>query len=203
MPRYGEGFVNEFAPEMWDFTTATIPSISVEIPEYKLAMWNIAARQLFNNQWTPLGERAVRHFMRRIISSANAYEMARQSLTSFFINHKRDLPNLDAYFVALDSHESCLMSLHIAVNALSKLLPKEEVSNLVADTKEISILANNIKHFAGQSMSSNGLHNKTFPIFYRNMGISNGTVTVKYDELEAIISSGLKLASDIINFRAE
>ncbi len=202
MAQYGEIFVNEMAPELWDFSEAIVPPIEVEFPNFNVAMWNIAARQVFNIEFTPLGERVVRHYMRRIISAANSYEIARNCLADYFFNHRRDQPKLQAYFEALDSHETCIINSHIAVNAICKALDNQEANKILEDSKEISTLATTIRHFAGQSKSSSGGHNKTFPIFYRNDGITNGTLVLTFSDLHAFLSDGLKFVNEIVNYNA-
>ena len=199
MVQYGEDFVNLFAPDLWELSINDIPKIDESFPEAHLAMWNVAARELFNGAWKPLAALAVRQFMRRSIRAVNLYEDGRKNLEAFSFDQRRDRPNLKAYFGALDSFEDCILQLEFCVENLKHFLPSE-AKNLLSATRSLSKLCTSIRHSGGQAKSrEQSKERKLFPVYFENRGVTNGKESVTFRELRDYAHDFASLTSRIYN----
>ena len=203
MVQYGEDFVNLFAPNLWELSIDEIPKIDESFPEAHLAMWNVAARELFNGEWKPLVALAVRQFMRRSILAVSLYEDGRKKLEEFSFNHRRDRPNLKAYFGALDAFEGCILQLDFCVENLRHVLESEDAKNLLGSTRSLSELCKSIRHSGARAKGSEqSKSRKLFPVFFENCGVTNGKEGVTFGELRDLANDFASLTSRIFHFDA-
>lgn len=196
MNQYGEAYVNEIAPFLWEFTGCDVPKLGVRSYPIHISMWNIATRRLFFNQFGNLQYRVVRQYVRRTIYAARHYSAMRRLTSKYFADFNRSRPQLKIYFDALGEAEACLLNLHIMIDCLHTLDPRligEE------DYQNVNLLANSIKHFGGQSKGSQ--KNPIMPIYFTNCGISNGRLDVGFSALREIIAKNVSVTRAIINHK--
>jgi hypothetical protein len=194
--QYGEAYVNEFAPFLWEFTSCEVPNLGIRAPLVNTAMWNIATRRLFFMQFGDLQYRIVRQYVRRSIYAAKHYTAMRRRTADYFKGHRRDRPKLASYFDALAEAESCLLNLHILADCLKTL--DEGLVGSGTHTK-VKLLANSIKHFGGQSKGNPG--NPIIPIYFKNSGISNGGYEISFTDLRDLVRQSASAARAIVNRR--
>lgn len=202
MIQYSETVVNEFAPQLWDFTSIKCPSVGIVLPPVHSLMWNIANRRVLLGQFNDAQNTLVRQYARRCIYAAKSYGSMRKSLRLYFKDFKRDQPKLSHYFNALADAESCILHLHIMIDALNGLGSKSLLDDHFPQYKTANDFSNNIKHLAGQLKGGAYNKNRFLPVYFVDAGISNGKTVLAFSEMQKLIRGNGKVVMSIYRHSA-
>lgn len=177
--------MNLFAPGLWELSVNVSPKIDQGFPELHLVMWNVAARELFNGEWTPVAASALRQFMRRSLIAVAKYNDGRAKLLDFMANRDRSRPKLREYFGALNDFEDCILQLEFCVeNVKHVFLSSEDSKKLLEATSHISELSKSIRHSGGRAKSkAQKVERSVLPVYFWDNGVTNGSHSVTFEFL--------------------
>jgi hypothetical protein len=191
------------APEIADFTSADVPDLRPDFPEWTHWMANQFLNNVFRGRLREPWRQYAINFIHRAQATFRFFHSARDITFAYLAGNDPLNPKVGQYYEALSAWEATLLNWAICVDLTRRMKGRDVFQkNDGSPEQRAYSLHNTIKHHASNIHSGPLDPSDTLTFWLTTTGLNSKTDKLSYPELAALVRKVGALSNDLQDVRA-